>query len=164
MVTENNSWFTDNTITVTVTYVDGRPSVSGSIKNARVDAGASFIANQVFNTAAAGTPFRYLSLAPTQITPVKTDTTLVGELTTNGLARASASISAPTVPSALNGTTTITLTNTFTYSGTGAQNIGSIAVFNAASGGTMGFEAALGQLYTVFNSGDQITITYQFNF
>lgn len=84
------------------------------------------------------------------------DTTLTGELTTNGLGRAQATFAHT------GGTNTSTLTKTFTYTGSTSQGIASMATFNAVSAGTMGEEDALSSTVTVATSGDTATITYTF--
>ena len=71
----------------------------------------------------------YIALTNTAITPGATDTTLSGEITTNGLARAQATYAHTS------GATTLTLSKTFTATGTQSAQAG--ALFTAASGGSM---------------------------
>ena len=86
-----------------------------------------------------------------------TDTTLTGEQTTNGLQRAVVT-AAHTV-----GTNVWTFTNTFTYTGSSANAIYKVAIFDASSGGNLIAEYLAGTPTTFSNSGDnaqyQITIS-----
>jgi hypothetical protein len=84
------------------------------------------------------------------------DTTLAGEITTNGLGRATMTYAHTS------GTNTTTLTKTWTYTGSTSVTIASFATFNAASAGTMGEEVALASSVSVATSGDTTTITYTF--
>jgi hypothetical protein len=145
-----------NTITPVIMRKDGTVEVGETVKNSRVDAGASFVANQISGTVAAVA--KYLALtSSTTLSPAKGDTTLASEITTNGLARASATYGGYTAPSSLNGTASFTLT--YTWTATATQTVGGIGIFNAASAGTLLAEAALSQNYTL-NSGDSLAITY----
>lgn len=82
------------------------------------------------------------------------DTTLAGELTTNGLARKAMTFAHTA------GTNTSTLTATWTYTSTTSVVIASFATFNAASVGTMGEEDALSSTATVAANGDSATVTF----
>ena len=146
-----------NTIYPVITRKDGTVEVCTPVKNSRTNSGASFVANQISGTVAAVA--NYMALAPTQITPAAGDTTLTGEISTNGCARASATYGSYSAPASLNATASYTLTHTFTA--TGSQAVGSVAVFNASSAGTLLVEAALSQIYSL-NSGDSLSITYSF--
>jgi hypothetical protein len=146
----------NNHISPVIIRRDGTVEVCETVKNARVDAGASFVANQISGTVAAVAKYLALS-SSTTLTPAKADTTLASEITTNGLARASATYGGYTAPSTLNGTATFTLT--YTWTATGTQVVGAVGIFNAASAGTLLCEAALSQSYTL-NSGDSLALTY----
>jgi hypothetical protein len=97
---------------------------------------------------------QYMAITGTNITPSATDTALSGELTTNGLGRKAAAY-AHTV-----GANTYTLTSTYTYTGSSAQNIYGIGTFNTpvASSGIMLHESTF-TVATVNASGDAVTVT-----
>ena len=92
----------------------------------------------------------YVAVSADTGTPVATDTTLTGEVSSGSLARAQGVFAHTT------GTNTYTLTKTLTSD----QNIvlAKAAVFNAASSGTMLFEGLLGAVATM-QVGDQVQIT-----
>ena len=126
--------------------------------NARVDSGANQQA--VLMGSAAGTPFKYLALSTTSLTIAKGDTTLSGEITTNGLGRVAATYGSYVAPSTLGGSASFQLTNTFTASGTSTVN--SCALFDAISVGHMFSEINLSSAATL-NSGDTLVLTYTIN-
>lgn len=146
-----------NTIVGVIERADGTIEKVAPVRNSRVDAGASFVANQISGTSVAVA--NYMALSANTLTIAKGDTTLSGEITTNGCARAQATYGNYTAPSALNGTASYTLTYQWTASA--SQTVNSVAVFNAASAGTMLVEANLSQAYNL-NNGDKLTITYTF--
>jgi len=100
----------------------------------------------------------YMALTANSASPVATDTTLTGEITTasGGLIRAQGT------PAHTNGTSTWTLTKTFTANGSDSLpvTIAKMATFNATpSGGTMMFETLLSATATLTASGDQLVLT-----
>lgn len=100
----------------------------------------------------------YMALTANSSAPSASDTTLTGEITTasGGLIRAQAT------PAHTNGTSTYTLTKTFTANGSDSLpvTIAKIGVFNAAvSGGSMMFETLLSATATLSASGDALTVT-----
>ena len=99
----------------------------------------------------------YIALTANSAAPVNTDTTLTGEIVTasGGLIRAQAT------PAHTNGTSTYTLTRTFTSNNNDSLpvTIAKIGVFNASSSGTMMFETLLATTATLSASGDQVSIT-----
>ena len=101
----------------------------------------------------------YIALTANNTAPGAGDTTLTGEITTGGggLVRAQAT------PAHSNGTSTYTLTKTFTANGSDALPVvlAKIGIFNASSVGTMMFETLLSQTATLSASGDAVTITDQ---
>ncbi|MCL4436170.1 MAG: hypothetical protein M1503_10320 [Thaumarchaeota archaeon] len=120
--------------------------------NLITNAGKDFIAHRIGSTDTVGANgANYIALTTTAITPAATDTTLSGEITTNGLARAQGTYSHT------NGTNTYTITKQFTASGTftGVQGAG---LFTASSSGTMMSENTFSSVNLI--SGDQITITW----
>lgn len=100
----------------------------------------------------------YVALTANAVAPGAGDTTLTGEITTvgGGLVRAQAT------PAHTNGTSTYTLSKTFTANGSDSLpvTIAKIGVFNATpSGGSMMFETLLSATATLTASGDQLVLT-----
>lgn len=99
----------------------------------------------------------YIALTANSAAPAAGDTTLTGEIATasGGLIRAQAT------PAHTNGTSTYTLTHTFTANGSDVLpvTIAKIGVFNASTVGTMMFETLLSATATLTASGDQIVVT-----
>ena len=97
---------------------------------------------------------QYMAITGTNITPTATDAALSGELTANGLGRKAAAYAHTT------GANTYTLTATYTYTGSTAQNIYGIGTFNTpvASSGIMLHESTF-TAATVNASGDAVTVT-----
>ena len=87
------------------------------------------------NTAAGTRGFGYVASTQSSFSPAATDTTLIGEITTNGLARSDA-----TTKSHTGGTNSSTVEHTFTATGSFTDVLAS-ATFRAGSAGTMGHEA-----------------------
>lgn len=119
-----------------------------------IDGGTSF-----FSTVGAGQKGgQWMGITSTNITPAATDTTLSGEQTSNGFARALATFAVTSATSPV----TYTLTNTYTYTTTGSLTLFAIGIFTGAivtSSGTMIFETSLNASATVNASGDQVTVT-----
>lgn len=101
-------------------------------------------------------PADYIALSTDAATPAAGDTTLTGELTGSGLQRAQATYAHTA------GAATYTLSKTFTSADGTARTINKIAVFNAASTGTMVFETLVPSPPTLL-SGDTLTITETVN-
>lgn len=94
--------------------------------------GTTPAANAAFFIVAGAAPAHYIALSNDATAPAATDTTLAGEITTNGLARA---IGTFTYTDA---TPSYTIAHTFTATGTqAAQKAG---LFDASTGGVMWFE------------------------
>ena len=147
-----------NTIVGVIERANGSIEHIAPVTNSRVDAGANFVANQISGTSAAVA--NYMALSATTLTIAKTDTTLSGEITTNGCARALAAYGNYIAPATLNGTASYTLT--YQWTATASQTVNSVAVFNAASAGTMLVEANLSQTYAL-NNGDKLSVVYTFS-
>lgn len=94
-----------------------------------------------------GTAPSHIALGTGTTTPAAGDTTLVAEITTNGGARAAASLSQPTA-------TTQRFETTFTFTGT--LGINETGLLNAASSGTLAARAVYAAVLNVVN-GDQLT-------
>jgi hypothetical protein len=86
-----------------------------------------------------------------------TDIALASEQTTNGLGRAPATFAHTFSNSSTNNT--YTLTNTFTYTGSGGVTLDSIGIFDAASSGIPLFTTVMSASATVTASGDSVTVT-----
>jgi hypothetical protein len=119
--------------------------------------GRDAIHNQHMSTAAQPASFNYMALTASTTAPATTDTTLTGEIVTTGLARAQCTF-AHTV-----GTNTSTLTHTFTAVAAdvagGSVVVAQIGVFNAASGGTLGYHTAMVSTATITAAGDNVQNT-----
>lgn len=124
---------------------------------AKTNAGIDMIAKAVSDTAAQPAAANYIALTANAGAPGAGDTTLTGEITTagGGLVRAQAAFAHT------NGTATYTLTKTFTANGSDALpvTVAKIGVFNAASVGTLVYEALLSATATLSASGDNVAIT-----
>lgn len=99
----------------------------------------------------AGNGLNYIALTNTAITPAATDTTLSGEIVTNGLSRAQGTVSHST------GTNTTTVANTFTCA-TAPQAAQATALFTASSSGVMNHELTFTQ--RSLQIGDQLVVTF----
>lgn len=114
-----------------------------------------FHAQDYTNTSAGGRGSGFVALTETAVTPAAGDTTLSGEITTNGLARADATTKTHT-----GGTNSTTIQHTFTASGA-FSTVQASALFTASSAGTMTHENTFTS--TALASGDQIQITWTLN-
>lgn len=101
-------------------------------KNLLTDAGKDWMHAQVYTNTAAGTRGAgYIASTESTITPAVGNTTLTGEITTNGLARADAGTKTHTAAS-----NSTLIEHTFTATGSFTSVLAS-ALFNASSAGTM---------------------------
>lgn len=134
-------------------------------ENLITSAGQTAISKQMADTAAQPASGNYVALTNTGITPAVADTTLSGEISSNGLSRAqatfadtSAAIGAPPTPSAITqtgsaGATTVdywVFACTYqgcTAVGTGVQTTASNATLSAANYNTGTFTGKLGAAY-----------------
>jgi hypothetical protein len=123
----------------------------------KTNAGTDAMLAQMFGTGAQPAPFNYLGLTANATAPSAADTSLTGEITTagGGLIRKQA------VYAHTNGTTTATLTATFTANGTDALpvTVAKFGAFNASTAGTMGLETLLSATAPYTASGDNMTLT-----
>lgn len=112
---------------------------------------------QHLGTAAQPAAFNFVSLTANAVAPAAGDTTLAGEIATagGGLIRKQVTYAHTA------GTNTSTLTGTFTANGTDALpvTVAKIGVFNAVTGGTMGYETLLNATSTLTVAGDNTAIT-----
>lgn len=126
--------------------------------NARTNAGANAIANNIGGTAVAVANEVALSTDSTAVAAA--DTTCPSEITTLGLARKVATFGSYTAPASLGAAFSYTLTAS--WSPTGTATITKVCMLNASSGGTLFFESVLGTSVTT-NSGDTDTLTWTVN-
>lgn len=119
--------------------------------NQITNAGKDMIAKQLGSTSPITNGANYIGLTVDTGAPAAGDTTLLGEISTGGLARAQGTYAHT------NGTNTYTVSKQFTASAshTAVQKAG---LFTLASGGTMMAENTFSSVNLI--SGDQITITW----
>lgn len=129
----------------------------------RTNAGVDHQSRVTFDTASNGTgsyaAANYIALTENATAPAAGDTTLTAEITTQGLARAQATYAHT------NGTSTTTLTKTFTMTA-GAETdftVSKAGLFNASSAGTLAYSTLMPSPPTLV-SGDQIAVTWTFTF
>lgn len=122
--------------------------------NLRTTVGIDYVADSLGKSASRPTVAEYLALSENATAPAAGDTSLTGEITTNGLARAIATY-AHTVAA-----TSYTLSKTWTASGafTAVQKAG---MFTAVSGGTMPFENTFTATALAIN--DQLSVVWTVN-
>jgi len=121
------------------------------VLNLMLNAGRDFIHQQVYGTSGLGSNgFNYIALTNNVLTPAGADTTLPGEITLNGLARAQGSVTHVV------GSNQTTIDHTFVA--TGPQSAQGAALFNAASGGVMNHEFTFAQKNLVTADTIQVTI------
>jgi len=122
-----------------------------------VNGGKDLMFAASFGTSAQPAAANYMAVTANSTSPSASDTTLTGEITTagGGLVRAQATYAHT------NGTSTATLTKTFTANGSDSLpvTLAKIGVFNASSSGTMAIETLLKATATLTTSGDNVTIT-----
>lgn len=111
--------------------------------------------NSAFIIIPGNAPAWYMGITTGTVAPA--DTALASEQTTNGLGRAPATFAHTFSSSSVNNT--YTLSNTFTYTGSGAVVLNAIGIFDAASNGVPLFTTALSATATVTASGDAVTVT-----
>ena len=105
------------------------------LHNSRVDTGAEWMYKSL--TGQVNTAGKYIAISPTQQTIVKGLTSLVDELTTNGLARTAGTVSGYTLPSELDGAASYQIALTMIYTGDEVQPVKSVGVFDAAINGAL---------------------------
>jgi hypothetical protein len=127
--------------------------------NLMTAAGGAWWENQLFGTPVTPTPYIGISTDTTTISAG--DTVLAGEQTTNGLARAAATV---VYPGGGTETDTVQLTITYTYTGSSSLSINKAGLFTASSGGTMIRETKLNELATLTTSGDTLSLTWDISF
>lgn len=130
---------------------------SGGPQNLMVNGGRDAAFSQIYDTAAAPARFNYMALTANATAPAAGDTALTGEITTagGGLLRAQAAFAHTA------GTSTGTLTKTFTANGSDALpvTVAKIGLFNASSAGTLGHATLLNSTATLSAPSDNVTVT-----
>jgi hypothetical protein len=124
------------------------------VPNLRTNVGKDYVADSLGNSGSRPAVAEYIAVSADATAPAAGDTTLTGEISSGGLARATATY-AHTV-----NTTSYTLTKTFTATAT-QNNVQKAGNFNASSGGTMFLENTFTSTSLVSN--DQLTLTWTVN-
>ena len=109
------------------------------------------------NTGTGTRGFGYIASTQSSFSPAVTDTTLIGEIATNGLTRADATTKSHTAS-----TNSTTIEHTFTATGSFTDVLAS-ATFVAGSGGTMGHEANFTTGSGTLIANDTLKITWTLN-
>lgn len=148
-----------NRLDIIVTRKDGTVEKLNPVFNSRVDAGALWQAGIMGNATGAASA-QYIALTNTAITIAHGDTTLSGEITTNGLGRAIAAYGSYTAPASLNASASYILSKTFTCA-TAPQACQAAGLFNASSAGSLFVEATFTQVS--LQIGDSININWTIN-
>lgn len=132
--------------------VNGNIKDAWTVNNLITSAGKAQIA--LLAGDASAVPFTYLALGTSNSAVTVGQTSLVGEITTLGLARASATVSRTTTT-----VTNDTLQLVYTWTASGTVTVEEIGVFNAASSGTMLGRALTGSKSLV--NTETLTATYK---
>ena len=123
--------------------------------NLLTDAGRDWMHAQVYTNTSAGTRAAgYIASTESSITPAVGNTTLTGEMATNGLARADAVTKTHSA-----GTNSTTIEHTFTASGAFTSVLAS-ALFNAVAAGTMPHIANFSTGSGLLATNDTLKITW----
>jgi len=126
-----------------------------NVRNLMTNVGKDYLHAQYWtNAVAGGVGINFIALSESTLTPAVGDTTLGGEITTNGLQRVIASTRSHT-----SGTNTTTLSQTFTAAGS-FTDVKASALFNASSSGTMGHIANFTVGSGTLSSGDQVAVSW----
>src|SRR5215510_13618846 len=129
--------------------------IANNNHNLMTNVGKDYLHNQFWiNNAAGGVGANFIALSESTLTPAAGDTTLGGEITTNGLQRVIASVRSHTT-----GSNTSTLSNTFTAAGS-FTDVKASALFNASSSGTMAHIANFTVGSGTLSSGDQVAVSW----
>lgn len=130
----------------------------GDLLNLVINAGRIYMFNQCYATSGIGAGLNFIANSPDPISGHETasSTTLSAEVTTNGLSRAAATITAPTGSG-----NTGTIDKTFTATGTIASL--KSGVFNASSAGTMQHVIEYSGTKSLVNT-ETLQVTYTITF
>jgi len=141
---------TVGTISVVARHPNGQVFYRSSLPDLETNAGLDFQADVMGTTGTQVAACNYLALTDTAISPAATDTTLSGEITTNGLARIIGTYAHTT------GADTYSIAHTWTA--TAAQSAQGAGMFNASSAGTMCFENTFTSVS--LSTNDTLTLTW----
>lgn len=111
------------------------------------------------NATATYAALNYIGITENSTAPAAGDTSLTGELTTQGLGRAQAAYAHT------NGTNTVVLTKTFTITATPTRTPAKAGLFNASSAGTLGYSTLIPDpppLAFSSGTGDSMAVTWTF--
>lgn len=138
-----------------ITGVDGKIRDEFTVYNLVTSAGKALLASLCGDASA--NPFTYIAVGTSTTAVSVGQTALVAETVSNGLERASGTVSR----------TTTTVTNdtyqiTKTFTATGTVAVEEVGIFNASSSGTM-LSRALTTTKTILN-GEQFTVIYTLAF
>lgn len=128
-------------------YVELSSEVSYNVKTT---AGIDFTFVQTYSTGPGANGLNYIALSNDTVGETSASTTLSNEITLNGLGRAIGAYAHT------NGTSTATISKTFTASG--SQSAQKAALFSASSSGTMNHVLSFTQRSLI--SGDTLAITF----
>ena len=152
-----------NRIEAIITRANGNVELMKSY-NSRTNSGAALCASLISGTTLGGltspSAAKYIACSPTTLTPASGDTTLSGELSTNGFTRALATAGTYTGPASLDAGASYVLTKTFTA--TGGQTVASAAIFDAASTGNLFVEGNFGSSATLATN-DTLQVNWTIN-
>jgi len=146
----------------TIVRTDGTTEEVGlaSKYNMRTSAGANFWYTQISGSASSSTPAQYLALSANTLTVALADTTLSGEISSNGCSRAAGTVGGYTAPTTTTGAgQNFSYTVSYSWTATGSQTVNSAGLLTAASSGTLVLEANFSSTITL-NSGDSLTLTW----
>lgn len=144
----------DSSSKITNVY-DEWKTLAQYVPNLLTNAGKDlFHANDYTNSGAGTVGANFVALTESSITPGVTDTTLTGEIATNGLSRVIAATRTHTAAA-----NTSVLTQTFTAAGSFTSVLAS-ALFNASSGVTLAHIANFASGSGALISGDQLVVTW----
>lgn len=133
--------------------------------NSRVDKGAaqqaSLMAGSSLGSITTPLPAIYIALSTSSLTAAKGDTTLSGETSVTGIARALGTVQNYVAPSVLDGAASYDIFKSFTLTGANTTVVSS-ALFDAASVGNMFAEANLSSS-AVMVTNDILQVTWTVN-
>lgn len=128
-------------------------------ENILTDDGRVSIHTLIYGTASqktaagSGTGLHFIGLSNDGAAPAAGDTTLLGEILTNGMQRALGTVTLPTGAGAIT-----TVQKQFTYSGGGTQGVRKTALFDASTSGNMAHEVVFTQ--RTLATADTLTMAF----
>lgn len=153
-----SSFHESSEVELTIRDIDGNIKSVSKGHNLRTNVGANFWSTQLFGFTGSPNVAKYVGMTVDNTAPALTDTTLTGEETSGGLARAMAT-SSHTL-----GATTTVLSYTFVYTGSTLKSIAKVGLFDASSSGNLVLETLLNTPGSVTSPGDVIAIVWTINY